>query len=71
MEQFVVVGSPGNYVIKIAETDEEKASGMSQVAAQQTADNLNVQTPQDNTGSDDDTGGDEVNDDDYEYEPLK
>ena len=65
MEQFVVVGSPGNYVIKIAETDEEKASGMSQVAAQQTADNLNVQTPQDNTGSDDDTGGDEVNDDDF------
>ena len=24
MEQFVVVGSPGNYVIKIAETEEEK-----------------------------------------------
>lgn len=65
MEQFVVVGSPGNYVIKIAETDEEKASGMSQVAAQQTADNLNAQTPQDNTGGDDDTGGDEGNDDDF------
>jgi hypothetical protein len=64
MEQYVVVGSPGNYVIKIAETDEEIASGMSAAAAQETADNLNAQgtnvNNEENTGTDTDEGDDSL-----------
>jgi len=61
MEQYVVVGSPGNYEIKIAETDDEIASGMSQAAAQQTADNLNAQAPSGNNDTDTDTDEDDDN----------
>lgn len=45
MATYVVVGSPGKYVVKEATTDEEIRSGMSEVAAQQTADNLNSAAP--------------------------
>jgi len=46
MATYVVVGSPGKYVVKEATTEEEKRSGMSEIAAKQTAENLNAATPQ-------------------------
>ena len=35
MATYVVVGSPGNYVVKQASSEEEIASGMSEIAAQE------------------------------------
>jgi len=43
MATYVVVGSPGNYVVKQARSEEEIASGMSEIAAQETANTLNEQ----------------------------
>ena len=43
MATYVVVGSPGNYVVKQASSEEEIASGMSEIAAQETANTLNEQ----------------------------